>query len=210
MLQVLLDGTLLHASLAAQQTDVESAVNKLLGRSRVFVTQCVRHELKGLGKDFAGTLRASRELPCHKCGCVTPKRGSDCLAHVVGANNPGHFFVGTNDRDLRKKLGRIPEAPMLFRTVNGLQLQPPTRESEAQGEKVQEKGRALGKKEKELLSLEGGEGPKKKRRGAKGPNPLSVKKRKANSQKQRPAPAEEVTKKKRVRKSRVQPLAQEA
>ena len=96
---------------------------------------------------------------------------------------------------------------MLFRTVNGLQLQPPTRESEAQGEKIQEKGRALGKKEKELLSLEGGEGPKKKRRGAKGPNPLSVKKRKANPQKQRPAPAEGTVKKKRVRKSRMQPLA---
>jgi len=204
---VLLDGTLLHASLAAHQTDVEAAVGKLLGKSRVFVTQCVRHELKGLGKEFAGTLRASRELPCHKCGCVTPKRGSDCLAHVVGANNPGHFFVGTNDRDLRKKLGRIPEAPLLFRTVNGLQLQPPTRESEMQGEKAQERGRALGKKEREALSLEGGEGPRKKHRGAKGPNPLSVKKRKANPRQQRSTPAEGGVKKKRVRKSRTQPLA---
>ena len=144
---MLLDGTLLHASLAANQTDIESAMAKLLGNKvRVFVTQCVRHELKGLGSEFSGTLMASRELACHKCGHDTPMRGCGCLAAVVGDNNPGHFFVGTNDRELRRKLGRIPEAPMMFRTVNGLQLQPPPRESEAKGEETQERGRALGKK----------------------------------------------------------------
>ena len=200
----MLDGTLLHASLAANQKDVEAAIAKLLGNKvRVFVTQCVRHELKGMGSEFAGTLRATRELPCHKCECrANPVRGSECLAAVVGSNNPGHFFVGTNDRELRRKLQRIPEAPLIFRTVNGLQLQKPTRESEAKGEEVQERDRSLGKREREALEL-GADEQKKKRRGqrAKGPNPLSIKK-KNKRQEQRPEPAEGKVKKKRLRKSR--------
>ena len=186
--KVILDGTVLHASLEAGQPDVEAALAKLLGNKvRVFVSKCIRAEVQGLGREYAGTLRASRSFPCHQCGHdAAETSAAQCIADVVGEANAQHFFVATNDRALRAKLDRVPEAPVVFRTVNGLQLQAPTGAQAAAAGREQRAVEMVELRRAAALQGEGGErggGPRgdPTRRGprkAKGPNPLAVKKKK--------------------------------
>ena len=154
---------------------------------RVFVSKCIRAEVQGLGREYAGTLRASRSFPCHQCGHdAAETSAAQCIADVVGEANAQHFFVATNDRALRAKLDRVPEAPLIFRTVNGLQLQAPTGAQAAAAGREQRAVEMVELRRAAALQGEGGErggGPRgdPTRRGprkAKGPNPLSVKKKK--------------------------------
>ena len=116
----------------------------------------------------------------------------------------------------KKKKGLLGPLVELGGGLLGLQLQKPTRESEAKGEEVQERDRSVGKREREALGLGADEQSllsRRRRRSAAGQRvpswdsqlPLSIKKEK-KAQEQRPdsgpEPAEGKVKKKRLRKSR--------
>ena len=46
-----------------------------------------------------------------------------CRAPVAGDSNPEHFFVATQDRELRAAIDRVPGGASIFASVNGLHLQ---------------------------------------------------------------------------------------
>lgn len=52
----------------------------------------------------------------------------------AGEANAEHFFVATQDRDLRAALGGVPGGASIFLNVNGVHLEPP---SEAQKRSVE-------------------------------------------------------------------------
>lgn len=140
----------------------------------------------------ADAIRATKLLAIHHCGhesAATPS--SDCLLQQISQdNNANHFFVASQDRTLQRKVSNSPGGAVLFATVNGIQMEMPSERQKQQMMKTAEE-RQLHMGEMERLLVEdggrggrggrGGQGPREsnvRRKKAKGPNPLSIKRRK--------------------------------
>lgn len=54
----------------------------------------------------------------------------DLSVHVPGEENAGHFFVGTQDKQLRTAISKIPAGASMFISVNGLHLEQPSTRQE--------------------------------------------------------------------------------
>lgn len=215
--KALCDGTFIHHMLESRLGTVNEALSGLLGgHVKVFVTRCVIEELKKLGESFSGTVLATRRLTTARCNHESLKSAAECLEAMVGADNPEHFFVATQDGGLRKKFRQVPGVPVVFVQKNCLLLEPPS-EYQHQIAKMTEVERIhMMEREFKLLEareakktatqadvtgapeISGDEMPKKiesrdrsknknmlavkdrprfKRKKAKGPNPLSCKKK---------------------------------
>lgn len=61
--------------------------------------------------------------PVVKCGWLTLDHLNSALA---GDDNAGHFFVGTQDKQLRTAIGKVPAGASMFISVNGLHLEQPS------------------------------------------------------------------------------------
>ncbi|CAG9467158.1 unnamed protein product [Pedinophyceae sp. YPF-701] len=184
--KVLLDGNFVHAVESAQHLGAPQAhVEKLLGATcKLFVTRCVMNELRAMGKEFAGTTAAARKLALAHCDHESaPLSAADCILSMVGSGNRDHFWVATQDRKVRKRLAEVPGAPAMFLTVNGFMLEaPPGLDLERT---KAEHDKTLGLTDHEREALKGmtfsdigiKTSVRFKKQGAKGPNPLSVKKK---------------------------------
>ncbi|KAJ7280503.1 hypothetical protein O6H91_Y371600 [Diphasiastrum complanatum] len=163
--KVLCDGNFLHFTLSQRLGSLQDALPSLLGAAtKAFVTRCIIAELKQLGESFSGTLLAARRLEIAKCNHEPFKSASDCLGAMVGDNNPEHFFIATQDAELRKRFCKVYGVALIFAKKNSLFLEPPSewqqkfsRLSEAERMHVKEQElkiidfRAMKKKEAELI-----------------------------------------------------------
>lgn len=129
----------------------------------------------------------------------------------VGKDNPHHYFIATQDVELRRKLRRIPGVPLLYINRNTLVLEGVSDDSRDQAEQIGAEKAQPTKYEKSVLeSLGKAElsitAPKKPKRKIKGPNPLSCKKKSKTSVAPAPKAAGIVSKgqKRRIRKRRQQ------
>jgi U3 small nucleolar RNA-associated protein 23 len=155
------------------------------------------HELRGLGKDYITTRQACKRYALHKCGHEDPVSAAQCLAEQIVDGNHEHFFIATQDRSLQRQVVNMPGGAVLFTSVNGIHIENP---SEAQKRHVQAKevrgvgvlppqikkrarkdgsgeedGSSGGEEEEQRRPLTGG---KFRRNIARGPNPLSMQKKK--------------------------------
>ncbi|XP_068640706.1 rRNA-processing protein utp23-like isoform X2 [Aristolochia californica] len=141
------------------------------------------------------------------------KSGFGCIQDIIGENNSEHFFLATQDVELRTKLQEIPGVPLIYGLRNSLFLEPPSTSNRQYVKSTEEERlhvtelecEMLNKKSRRNLSvIQPAEDPsdasevmkqpvtkdktKKKplgvadkvrfkRNKAKGPNPLSVKKK---------------------------------
>eukprot|EP00850_Spirogloea_muscicola_P013322 SM000090S24284 [mRNA] locus=s90:57683:59656:- [translate_table: standard] len=138
--KVLCDGNFLHAALQGRPAGLADALPKLLGgAAKPMVTRCVSLELRRLGAAFATTTQGARRMDLAKCGHDPAVAAADCLADMVGASNSEHFFVASQDSDLRRKLRKaspdawrqcrqwqVPAAALVFSKGLMLVLEPPT------------------------------------------------------------------------------------
>ncbi|KAH9310934.1 hypothetical protein KI387_025969, partial [Taxus chinensis] len=216
--KVLCDGTFVHKIVESRLGAANEALSALLGgHTKVFVTRCVVNELKKLGESFSGTVLATRRLTTARCNHEMLKSAVECLEVMIGADNPEHFFIATQDGGLRRKFRQVPGVPVVLVQKNSLILEPPSEyqrqyvrtselermhmnereykvletreaksiESYSDGTRAHEmSGDESSKKVvlednnncRKMLSVK--ERPRFKRKKAKGPNPLSCKKKK--------------------------------
>jgi len=146
-----------------------------------------------------------------------------CLASCVGpAGNAEHFIVATQDRALRAALGQTPAGAAIFLTASGAQFEPPTeaqkRASAAMG--AADRGALPGERAPMVRGCDGealeevaraarrawakDTGVAFRRNRAKGPNPLSVKKKKI-AKKAEPQQQQQQQKKKKKKKKEKKP-----
>lgn len=143
-------------SLVPRQGTPEQVLGRLLGASvRVFVTPCVRAELRRTAKELDSSVdeatrdalfaasHSSRELALHACGheashlpadeCISEQLfsgsdggagGSSSAAAALGHTscNPEHWFVATQDRALQSRCAATTAVPVVFATANGVRL----------------------------------------------------------------------------------------
>lgn len=125
--KVLCDGTFVHHLIAHTIKPADKAVSNILAAPvKLFTTSCVLAELKGLGTSYSGALEAARQLFLARCDHEKCKSAFDCIKEVIGQNNSEHFFVATQDTDLRKTFQEIPGVPVIFGLRKSLFLEPPS------------------------------------------------------------------------------------
>ncbi|KAI8538908.1 hypothetical protein RHMOL_Rhmol09G0139900 [Rhododendron molle] len=125
--KVLCDGTFIHHLLVNRIAPADSALSNILGGAvKVFTTRCVLAELKSLGESYSESLKTARELITARCDHEKRKSAVACMMEVVGEKNPEHFFLATQDADLREKLQEVPGVPLIFGLRNALLLESPS------------------------------------------------------------------------------------
>ncbi|KAJ0729548.1 putative rRNA-processing protein Fcf1/Utp23 [Helianthus annuus] len=211
--KILSDGTFIHHLLVNRITPADTAISNILGAPvKMFTTRCVLAELKSLGEAYSESLNVARDLAPARCDHEKRKSAVDCLSDVIGESNSEHFFVATQDVDLRRKFQEIPAVPVMFALRNALFLEPPSQSQQQFAKAAEEERSRLNELEIKMLSnkrkrsseadeafsnetiveLKKNVSTRKtdvkdkvqfKRKKAKGPNPLSCKKKKKDNQK---------------------------
>ncbi|KAL3614102.1 hypothetical protein CASFOL_042176 [Castilleja foliolosa] len=125
--KILCDGTFVHHLLANQITPADTALANILGAPvKIFTTRCVLAELRSLGSSYSDSLDAARKLMTARCDHEKRKSAVACITEVIGEKNTEHFFVATQDAELRKKFQEIPGVPVIYGLRNALFLDRPS------------------------------------------------------------------------------------
>ncbi|KAJ1266981.1 hypothetical protein BS78_07G021800 [Paspalum vaginatum] len=214
--KVLIDGTFIHHLLTHRLLPADDALRTLLSASRtpsLFTSKCVLAELRRLGKSHAEAFDAAQLLAVTKCEHDKVVSAVSCFISLIGDKNPEHFFVATQDADLREKLREVPGVPVIYGLKNSLFIEQPSVQqrkfAQLDEEKrlnmdiseyknllraasegktdASEKGCDGGQHERPMSSLVKNalgvaDKSKYKRNRAKGPNPLSCKKKRPKPQ----------------------------
>ncbi|RVW45049.1 rRNA-processing protein UTP23-like [Vitis vinifera] len=106
--KVLCDGTFVHHLIVNHISPPDNAVSTILGAPvKLMTTRCVLAELKSLGDSYSESLKAAGKLIAARCDHERRKSAEACFVEIIGENNPEHFFVATQDTDLRKKFQEV-------------------------------------------------------------------------------------------------------
>ncbi|KAJ7357068.1 PIN domain-like protein [Mycena albidolilacea] len=154
----------------------------LQGDVKPMITQCCIHELYLLGKSQQPAVDLAKTFERRKCNHREVIPGDECLASVVGETNKHRYVVATQSQPLRVKLRAIPAVPIVHVNRSVMVLEPPS-DATIQSKEYREE-QALhptGSEKQSLAPSTSAEPPRKKKKGPKGPNPLSVKKKKVET-----------------------------
>jgi len=205
---VLLDGNFIQECVKVQFDVKEMLMKLLFDPVHIIFTRCAYEELKSLKSRLKpGTFEAAQSFKREMC-THNDLPASECIKRYVGDRNFRRAFVASQDVALRTELRQIPSVPLIYFAHNIMTLDEPTdltlekserKEDlklkpedierkhikqllkEVKEERKQEEKAALEelKKDKDNNKLKA---IFKGRKKAKGPNPLSVKrKRRAGS-----------------------------
>ncbi|TVU27608.1 hypothetical protein EJB05_19102 [Eragrostis curvula] len=127
--KVLVDGTFVYHLLTQGLLPADEALRDLLSASRTPVlstSKCVLAELRRLGKSHAHCFDAASLLATTKCEHEKVVSAVNCVLSLIGDKNPEHFFVATQDADLREQLREIPGVPVIYGLKNSLFIEQPS------------------------------------------------------------------------------------
>ena len=205
---VILDPTIIDSAVIGKIRPKEDLSKLLSGRVTPMVTECIMSHLRRNGRAKTDALLMGKSCYRLKCGhdAKNPLSPTDCVLAQLESENPRHFFVATQDDDLKSKARVIPGTPVLSIHGSLLMMESPSNESRQAAEhrelkrklpKLSEKPESSDSDDSDSESPDLSKPRKKKRKG--GANPLSCKKKQV---KPVITPAASEGKKKRVRSKR--------
>ncbi|KAL3868901.1 hypothetical protein ACJMK2_041657 [Sinanodonta woodiana] len=182
--RVLLDGTFCKAALTFKINISEQLPKYLDGEVQLCTTKCCIAECEALGSILYGPLKVLRQFHVHHCHHDPPVSAKKCM-HAAIKKSGEKFFLGTQDPELTSIVRSRGGIPLLFISFNAITMEAPSETSKEIAEnRVQtmiapsDHDQTVIKKLKTETFGEEEVKKKKKRRGPKGPNPLSCKKKK--------------------------------
>lgn len=110
---VLVDTNMLWQTCADKVDLIDGMQACLLAKCIPIVTDCVVAELEKLGRKFHLALKLTKDPRVRhlKCGCHG-NYADDCIVNQVTKNRI--YIVATNDKDLRRRIRKIPGVPILY------------------------------------------------------------------------------------------------
>ncbi|KAJ3508873.1 hypothetical protein NMY22_g16475 [Coprinellus aureogranulatus] len=180
--QMLIDAETCVLAMNGKFDLVKQLSTVLQGEVKPMITQCCIHELYLKGKAFQEAVDIAKNFERRKCNHREAIPGDDCLADVVGDSNKHRYVIVTQSNPLRNQLRRIPAVPIVHMNRSVMILEPPS--DATLRKKALAEAQLLGASTSDRALLEASkpeEAPRKKK-GPKGPNPLSVKKKKVEGQ----------------------------
>ncbi|TCD63997.1 hypothetical protein EIP91_004699 [Steccherinum ochraceum] len=181
--QVLVDSEMCKTAISQKYELVKQLGVVLQGEVKPMITQCCIHELYLQGKSEQPAVDLAKTFERRKCNHREAIPGDECLSDVVGATNKHRYVIATQSTDLRDKLREIPAVPVVHLNRSVMILEPPSNATLKAKESTEEKSMHASTSENALVAStsQSSEPPRKKHKGPKGPNPLSVKKKKTGS-----------------------------
>ncbi|KAH9835629.1 Fcf1-domain-containing protein [Rhodofomes roseus] len=178
--QVLVDSEMCKSSITQKLELSKQLETVLQGTVKPMITQCCIHELYLQGKEQQPAVDLAKTFERRKCNHREAIPGDECLASVVGETNKHRYVIATQSHDLRVKLRTVPAVPLVHINRSVMILEPPSKATLEAKESAEEQ--VLHPSAPEIATLPStstpAEAPKRKMKGPKGPNPLSVKKKK--------------------------------
>lgn len=109
---ILIDTNFLSHTVQRKLPLLETLMNTLYAKCIPVITSCVMAELEKLGPKYRIALRIARDerwerLQCDHKGVYA----DDCIVDRVVKNRI--YIVGTNDRDLKRRVRKVPGVPIL-------------------------------------------------------------------------------------------------
>ncbi|KAG6901854.1 hypothetical protein C0995_007240 [Termitomyces sp. Mi166 len=186
--QVLVDSETLKTAVEQKIELVRQLGIVLQGEVKPMITQCCIHELYLQGKSQQSTVDLAKTFERRKCNHREPIPGDDCLVSVIGPTNKHRYVISTQSQPLRVKLRKIPAVPIVHINRSVMVLEPPSDLTIETKAAMEEKTLRPNPSELAFVGPSAStETPQKKKRGPKGPNPLSVKKKKSAAESQQPS-----------------------
>ncbi|QRV74953.1 rRNA processing protein, Fcf1 family protein [Ceratobasidium sp. AG-Ba] len=200
--QVLVDSTFCLEVFQHKIDPLKQLCTVLQGECKLMITQCSMVELYKLGPSAQPVVDMAKGFERRRCNHREAVENEPCVEAVVGETNKHRYVVASQSTDLRNKLRKIPAVPMVHINRSVMVLEPVSdatlkakNESDVAALGVREpEAKAIASTSAPVVSPE----PVHRRKVAKGPNPLSVKKKKKpeplqpNATKQRPKPVAQV------------------
>ena len=200
--KIIIDGNFAAMALN-KKFEMKSSLEKLLDdKVTLIIPSCIFKEVQSLENKIPGLLKLLSQYKIEKCqhNLLSP---TNCIRDYIGKKNSSKYFVATQDNFLRVQLRKIPGVPLIFFEQNMLLMDKPSRVSIEASERRENLKEDPKKTEKKVLDekkneisdflLEEFKNSKyykqkqeeyklnklmgKIRKKAKGPNPLSVKKK---------------------------------
>lgn len=188
--QILLDGTFCQVALAHKVNIQEQLPKYLHGQCKILTTLCVKKETEKLGKSLHGAYLILNQFPTHDCGHAEPVSASRCLSSfIIDRRNQDHYLVATQDHKLRTKIAKYAVCPLLKLANNSIVIDKPSQKIQSKTNRTHhflankmsddERSNLHRLKDEEDLvdKTRNANDRSKKRKGPKGANPLSCKKK---------------------------------
>ncbi|KAI0815180.1 Fcf1-domain-containing protein [Irpex lacteus] len=184
--QALVDSEMCKDAISHKIELVKQLSVVLQGSVKPMITQCCIHELYLQGKSVQSAVDLAKTFERRKCNHKEAIPGDECLTSVIGETNKHRYVLVSQSQPLRSKLRNIPAVPMVHINRSVMILEPPSDATIRAKNAVSAEQQSLKPSASELAHIASTskveeKTPQKKRKGPKGPNPLSVKKKKKDT-----------------------------
>ncbi|KIJ68259.1 hypothetical protein HYDPIDRAFT_146125 [Hydnomerulius pinastri MD-312] len=173
--QVLVDSKICRVATEAKYDLQKQLSTVLQGNVKPMITQCCIQELYLMDKSHQSAVDLAKSFERRKCNHREAIPGDECLASVVGDSNKHRYVIASQSQSLRAKLRLVPAVPIVHINRAVMVLEPPSDVTLKTKQQAEEK--ALGPTATERAALPSQSDPPRRKKGPKGPNPLSVKKK---------------------------------
>ncbi|KAJ2714127.1 hypothetical protein H4R19_001890 [Coemansia spiralis] len=176
---------------ASKSVDIVEAVGETLGGEvRPLITFCGINDVrKAEGEHRDKAVAAIRGFEKRRCPHTEPIPGAKCIGEVLAGSNKHHYVLAAQSEILRAKLRKIVGMPIIHMKQVVVVLEPMPEHTRALARPQVSAKQDLSAAEREMLKALKSEtraakeaarpnAPKRKKKGPKGPNPLSAKKSK--------------------------------
>ena len=111
--QVIIDTNFINFSIQNKLDIFKSMMDCLLAKCNPCITDCVVAELEKLGQKYRLALRLAKDPRMTRLTCCHKGTyADDCIVERVTQHRC--YIVGTNDKDLKRRLRKIPGVPIVY------------------------------------------------------------------------------------------------
>ena len=111
--RILLDTNFLNFSIMNKLDIFKAAMDCLYGKCIPYISDCVIAELEKLGHKYRMAIRLTKDPRFQRLTCTHKGTyADDCIVNEVTANRL--FIVATCDKDLKRRIRKIPGVPIMF------------------------------------------------------------------------------------------------
>ena len=111
--QVIIDTNFINFSIQNKLDVFKSMMDCLLAKCNPCITDCVVAELEKLGQKYRLALRLAKDPRMTRLTCCHKGTyADDCIVDRVTQHRC--YIVGTNDKDLKRRLRKVPGVPILY------------------------------------------------------------------------------------------------
>ncbi|KAI8787900.1 rRNA-processing protein FCF1 [Biomphalaria glabrata] len=112
---IILDTNFINFSIKNKLDVVTSMMDCLYAKCIPYITDCVMAELEKLGRKYRIALKIAKDPRFHRLTCIHKGTyADDCIVRRVTESKC--YIVATNDKDLKKRIRKIPGVPIMYIT----------------------------------------------------------------------------------------------